>query len=167
MRGISYLLVLAGVAAAQSNLTVQTSQIPPSPSAATDATTEEPLFSIAGYGYPTCQPTTKWVTLKPVTITITSKVPGPKETKTITSTCYETTTKHDTTTLTSTTTCTEVSLLFLSVHRNMSRPSRATGIATYTRYRSLFELLESFEYGTGTSSLGKSDIRPCSQDRQC
>jgi hypothetical protein len=110
MRGISCFLVLAGVVAAQGNLTVQTSQTPPSPSATTDITTEEPLFSIAGYGKPTCQA---------VTVTITSKVPGPKETKTktatITSTCYETKTVHDTKTLTSTTTCTEVSFLFLTL----------------------------------------------------
>lgn len=115
MRGISHLLFLAGVVAAQGNTTIQTRQSPPSPSAVTGVTTdlitEEALFSIAGgpgYGNPTCQATTKWVTPRPVTITVTSKVPGPKETETITTTCYETI--HDTKTLTSTTTCTVVSL---------------------------------------------------------
>ena len=96
MRGISYFLVVTGVVAAQGNLTVQTSQTPPSPSATTNVDTE--VFSIAGYGKPTCQA---------VTVTVTE--PKKTKTETITSTCYETKTVHDTKTLTSTTTCTEVS----------------------------------------------------------
>lgn len=123
MRGIPYFLVVAGVVAAQGNSTVQTSQTPPSPSVTTEITTDEPLFSIAGYGKPTCQA---------VTVTVTSKVPGPKETKTktetITTTCYETKTIHDTKTLTSTTTCTEVSILPY-IQRKLPRPSLARGTA--------------------------------------
>ncbi len=108
MRGLLYLLAVAGVVAAQDNQTVRTPQAPPSPS-----TTDEPLFSVAGggaYKHETCQAVTKTHTHwkdKPYTLTITQ----PKET--VTTTCYETTTVHDTTTstLTSTTTCTVVSII--------------------------------------------------------
>lgn len=120
MRGLLYLLAIAGVGAAQGNQTVQALKEPPGPS-----TTEEALFSVAGgggYGYPTCQAVTKTKTEwkdKPYTLTVTKPAvtitkpastitqPGSKET--ITTTCYETTTLHDTTTSTSTTTCTVVS----------------------------------------------------------
>lgn len=111
MRGILYLLAFAGVAVAQGNVTLSTSPVPSSPSAA-DAKTEEPVFSVAGGGgYNTCKATTKTVTPKPVYVTITEKV---KETQTITSTCYETV--HDTKTLTSTTTCTVVSSSWFPLH---------------------------------------------------
>lgn len=102
MRGLLYLLAVAGFAAAQGNQTVQTQDEPPSPS-----TTEETLTVEGGDAqrHPTCAAVTKYKTVykdKPYTLTITK----PKET--ITTTCYETTTVHDTTTSTSTTTCTVV-----------------------------------------------------------
>lgn len=144
MRGLLYLLAIAGIAAAQDNQTFHALKEPPSPS-----TSEEALFEAkSGYGYPTCQAVTTTRTItkdkpytltvsKPVTITkpgttITSTFtkpgstitkPGttvtktePKETikETVTTTCTETTTIHDTTTSTSTTTCTVVSYLIFS-----------------------------------------------------
>lgn len=101
MRGFSYLLVLAGVVAARGNLTLSTSPVPSSPST-TDATTEEPVFSIAGGGgYNTCRDKTQRIY-----VTVTETKPGSETT--ITTTCTETV--HNTETHTSTTTCTVVRL---------------------------------------------------------
>jgi hypothetical protein len=94
MRGIFYLLAIAGITAAQGNQTVSAATLSPT-------TTEEAVFSVAGGGgYNTCKAATtvtKWND-KPYTLVVTSY-------KTTTSTCYET----KTSTKLSTTTCTVVS----------------------------------------------------------
>ena len=125
MRGLLYLLAIAGIVAAQDNQTVHAPKEPPSPLTAEEVNLEAVS---GGYGDPTCQAvtTTRFITKPAVTVTkpastitkpgITVTQPGITVTKsgsqvTITTTCYETTTVHDTTTSTSTstTTCTVVS----------------------------------------------------------
>lgn len=94
MRGIFYLLAIAGITTAQGNQTISVATLSPS-------TTKEAVFSVAGGGgYDTCKAATtvtKWND-KPYTLVVTSY-------KTTTSTCYET----KTSTKLSTTTCTVVS----------------------------------------------------------